>query len=97
MEKTGLNRANAETIALRALGWIVADETVLGSFLGASGLSPDDLRRRAAEPEFLGSVLDFLLMDDGWVTGFCDALSLPYDAPMRARAQLPGGDLPNWT
>jgi hypothetical protein len=36
-------------------------------------------------------VLDFLLMDDAWVVAFCDAAGLPYEAPMRARAALPGG------
>jgi hypothetical protein len=36
--------------------------------------SLDDLRARAAEPEFLASVLDFILMDDAWVVDCATAL-----------------------
>jgi len=42
-------------------------------------------------------VLDFLLMDDAWVMGFCEAEGLKYDQPMYARAALPGGEQVNWT
>ena len=45
----------------------------------------------------LASVLDFLVMDDRWVIGFCDAAQLSYETPMQARAALPGGQLPHWT
>lgn len=87
----------AETIALQALGWLVANEDLLPVFLGASGASVNDLLKNAEQPAFLGSVLDFLLMDDAWVIAFCDAESLPYQAPMEARASLPGGEQFNWT
>ncbi len=87
----------AETIALQALGWLVANEDLLPVFLGASGASVNDLLKNAEQPAFLGSVLDFLLMDDAWVIAFCDAESLPYQAPMEARAALPGGEQYNWT
>ena len=51
----------------------------------------------ARNPEFLGAVLDFLLMDDAWVIAFCDAEGHPYTAPMMARAVLPGGAATHWT
>ncbi|MEP3298152.1 DUF3572 domain-containing protein [Tateyamaria sp.] len=89
--------AKAEELALSALGWIAASDDLMGVFLGASGTSIDEVRTQAAEPAFLGSVLDFLLMDDAWVTGFCDANSLDYRQPMIARQLLPGGEVPNWT
>ncbi|MEL6792923.1 MAG: DUF3572 domain-containing protein [Pseudomonadota bacterium] len=92
-----MNTEGAETIAIKALGWIAADDELSGSFLGASGASADELRLRAADPEFLGFVLDFLLMDEDALIAFCEAVDAPPDAPMRARAALPGGDLPNWT
>jgi hypothetical protein len=87
----------AETLALKALGWLAGQEDLLGTFLGASGLSRDEIALRAAEPEFLGALLDFLLMDDAWVKQFCDAEGLGYDAPMQARRALPGGEEINWT
>lgn len=87
----------AETIGLGALGWLASNEELLPVFLGATGASEADLRARAEEPEFLGAVLEFLMMDDAWVIAFCDAQGLGYDMPMRARAALPGGQETSWT
>ena len=92
-----ITRESAETIGLEVLGWLAANDDLLPVFLGATGASEADLRDRAADPEFLGAVLDFLMMDDAWVTAFCDAQGLAYDVPMRARAVLPGGAEVNWT
>ena len=87
----------AETIALKALGWMASREGVLEAFLAASGAAPDDLRRGAADPAMQVALLDHLMSDDALVTGFCDEEDLPYDAPMRARAALPGGGDVHWT
>jgi len=92
-----MTQDSAETIGLGALGWLAAHDDLLPVFLGATGASEADLRARAADPEFLGAVLDFLTMDDAWVTAFCDAQGMSYDLPMRARAALPGGAEMNWT
>lgn len=90
-------RDRAETIALRALAWMASDEDVLAAFMAATGAHPDDLRGAADEPAMLVAVLDHLMSDDRLVVGFCDAHDLPYDAPMRARAALPGGEGVHWT
>lgn len=87
----------AEEIGLKALTWLAANEDLLPVFFGASGASLADLKAQAGTTAFLASVLDFLLMDDAWVVGFCDACGLAYDQPMRARAALPGGELVHWT
>lgn len=87
----------AEVLAIQALGWIVEREELSGAFLGATGASVEELRSRAADPEFLGFVLDFLLGDEDALIAFAEDAGVPPDAPMRARAALPGGDLPNWT
>jgi hypothetical protein len=86
----------AEIGAMRALGWLVGQDDLVEVFLGSSGASLDDLRARAAEPEFLASVLDFILMDDAWVLSCAEALEI---RPRRwqLRQALPGGGLPNWT
>ena len=88
---------SAETMALEALTWLAEDADRLGVFLNATGALPNDLAKNAGEPGFLGSVLDHLLTEDTLVIGFCDAHGLPYDAPMRARATLPGGAQWHWT
>lgn len=92
-----MTQDSAETIGLRALAWLAGNDELLPVFLGATGAGEDDLRARAGDPEFLGSVLDFLLMDDTWIVAFCDTTALPYDRVMQARGALPGGQQVNWT
>ena len=82
---------SAETLALQVLSWLLSNDDLLPVFLGSTGASESDLRERVSDPDFLGSVLDFLLMDDAWVIAFCDAQTIGYDSIMRARAVLPGG------
>jgi hypothetical protein len=93
----GFGRDQAETIALKALAWLAGNEDLLPQFLGASGLGPDELATRAAEPELLGAVLDFILMNDDWVQAFCRGEHLAYDRLMAARVALPGGKQMHWT
>jgi len=92
-----LGRDRAEALGLEALGWIAGQPELAGVFLGTTGGTADDLRTRAGDPEFLGFVLDFLLSDEAALLAFCEDARLAPDRPMRARASLPGGDLPNWT
>lgn len=87
----------AQNLALEALNWLLSSDDLAGVFMGASGLDVGALRTRIEDPELLGSVLDFLLMDDTWVQGFCDQGGYDYLDPMRARQSLPGGDVPHWT
>ena len=88
---------SAETLALQAVAWLIGNEDLLPVFLGTSGLSEADLRTRLEDPELLASVLDFVMMDDAWVIGFCDAHGLPYERLAQARAALPGGAQVHWT
>ncbi len=90
-------REAAEIIGIKALTWLAGNDELMPVFMGASGAAVDDFRQQASDPAFLGSVLDFLLMDDAWIMAFCDAENLKYDEPMRARAALPGGEQINWT
>jgi hypothetical protein len=96
-----VNRSNgrdhAETVALRALAWLLQEETQRDAFLSASGLSPDDLRQRAGDADILLAVIDFVLGEDARVMAFCDTAGLPYAALMSVRAALPGGADFNWT
>ncbi|WP_323785129.1 DUF3572 domain-containing protein [Thalassovita sp.] len=92
-----LNSDAAETLALQALAWLVGNDDLLPVFMGATGVSVDDIKQNATDPEVLGSVLDFLLMDDAWIVACCAALNLPYEQLRQARAALPGGQQVNWT
>ncbi|MFY0597693.1 MAG: DUF3572 domain-containing protein [Cognatishimia sp.] len=87
----------AETLALQALSWLAGHDELMPVFLGATGASIEDLKSGANDPAFLGSVLDFITMDDQWVVEFCDLHKLDYSAPMMARQTLPGGGQVHWT
>lgn len=92
-----MTSGQAEILALQALGWLASSDDLLGVFLNASGMSEQDLKTRAAEPEVLAAVLDFVLMDDAWVMGVCGDAGLKPDSLLQARAALPGGADPHWT
>lgn len=92
-----MNPERAEQIALSALLWLARNEELLPVFLGATGANATDLRAQAETPGFLGSVLEFLTMDDAWVVEFCDSEGLKYEDPLRARYSLPGSESVHWT
>ena len=94
---TPLSQHSAELLAIEALSWLVGHDELLPVFLGASGATEADLRQRSRDPAVLGSVLDFLLMDDAWISAFCLSADYGPEFPMRARAALPGGAQVNWT
>jgi hypothetical protein len=92
-----LTREVAETVGLQAVAWLAGNDDLLPVFLGATGASEADFREGLEDPVFQGSVLDFLLMDDAWITAFCHAQDLGPDMPIQARAALPGGESFHWT
>ncbi len=97
MRPASMSQAATEKLAISALAWMAADADLMGRFLAAAGAGPADLRARAADPEFLGFLLDFLLADEAALIAFATAEGIPPEQPMRARAALPGGDAPAWT
>jgi hypothetical protein len=89
--------ASAEIIGLKALEWLANEDDLLMTFLSSSGADIADVKAGAKDPAFLGSVLDFILMDDEWVKGFCNTESMDFNMPYMARQALPGGEVVNWT
>ncbi|CTQ32086.1 DUF3572 domain-containing protein [Jannaschia rubra] len=91
-----MKQDDAEVIALNALAWI-AGADLLDTFQSSTGVDRDTIRQAAQDPELLGAVLDFVMMDDDWVQGVCRAQSLRHETFLAARAALPGGQSPHWT
>lgn len=85
----------AETIAIQALGWLASDRELFGVFLSATGLDAAAVNARAADAEFLGGVLDFLLAVDAHVAAFAAEADIDPGVPRAARAALPGA-APDW-
>ena len=69
-------REVAEIVAIQALTFVAGDPERLGLFLAESGLGPETLRTAAANPQFLASVLDFVMRDDATVKAFAEASKL---------------------
>jgi hypothetical protein len=86
-------REVAEIVAVQALSFIAADPEKLGVFLAETGIGPETLRTAAADPQFLVSVLDFVMRDDATVKAFANASQLHPTNIAAAREVL--GD-PHW-
>ncbi|KRP86085.1 hypothetical protein ACVMIH_002003 [Bradyrhizobium sp. USDA 4503] len=69
-------REVAEIVAIQALGFIAGDAERLGLFLAETGIGPETLRNAASNPQFLASVLDFVMRDDATVKAFARASEL---------------------
>ena len=69
-------REVAEIVAVQALGFIAGEPERLGLFLAESGIGPETLRTAATDPQFLASVLDFVMRDDATVKAFAAASQL---------------------
>lgn len=92
-----MNNTQAETIGIQALGWLANDPDLLGQFLNTTGASADDLRAQANQPEFLASVLDFLMLSDDNVLGFSRNATIEPEQVVRAQFVLSGGGVRDWT
>lgn len=84
----------AEIVAIQALSFVAGEPERLGLFLSESGIGPETLRSAAKDPQFLVSVLDFVLRDDETVQAFATVSQLPPTAIAAARQALagPGND-----
>ena len=69
-------REVAEIVAIQALGFIAGDPERLGLFLAETGIGPETLRNAASNPQFLASVLDFVMRYDATVKAFAQASEL---------------------
>lgn len=87
----------AESLALACLDWLAGQDELWPVFLGSTGASEADMKTRTDDPDLLGAVLDFILMDEGWLLACCRDKGLAPDAPIRARVALPGGSEVHWT
>jgi hypothetical protein len=67
---------DAEAIALRALGWTLADDARASRLLALTGLTPETLRLRLGEPDLLAAVLRFLEAHEPDLVACADELAL---------------------
>jgi hypothetical protein len=80
----------AQTIALKALGYLAADEDLLEPFLNSTGLVAGDLRVGATDSAFLAGVLDYVLQNEALLLAFAASEELAPETIVQARQRLPG-------
>lgn len=87
---------SATDLAREALIFLSGRPEDIGQLLIESGADVGELRARAADPAFLGFVLDFVMAEESRAEAFCVEGGHSAETLMRARAALPGGDAPHW-
>ncbi|WP_119421137.1 DUF3572 domain-containing protein [Desertibaculum subflavum] len=85
-----LGLAEAETIALKALFFLLEDPDRTSRFVALTGFTPDEIRTHVQDPVLLGGVLDHLLADEATLIAFAESQAIDPALPARARALLPG-------
>ncbi len=72
MIRDKLTRESAETTALKGLAFLAGRQEDLERFLANAGIGSEELRIRAADPDMLRAVAEYLLTDDGLLAAFCE-------------------------
>jgi Protein of unknown function (DUF3572) len=80
----------SQIIALKALGYLAANEDLLEPFLGATGLAVGDLRAGATNSAFLAGILDYFMQNEALLLAFAASEELAPETIVRARQRLPG-------
>ena len=79
---------DGETLALGALGWVLADEARAERLLALTGLTPEGLRARVQDRDFLAAVLLFLENHEPDLVACAGALAVTPQALVSARQGL---------
>jgi len=75
-------------LALRALGATLADQRLAERFLSLSGIDPPELRQRAADPDLLVALLQFLEAHEPDLVAVADEIGVKPEALVAARLEL---------
>ena len=81
---------DGETLALGALGWVLADEARAERLLALTGLTPEGLRARVQDADFLAAVLLFLENHEPDLVACAAALAVAPPVLVAARQELEG-------
>ena len=82
------NADNAVALALSALSWTLSEGTRAERLLALTGLTPDDLRTRIAEPSVLAATLAFLEAHEPDLLACAEAIGVKPAEIVAARSLL---------
>ena len=77
-------------VGLQLLAHVISDADLGPRFLDLTGMSADDLRRRADESGVLAALIDFLAANEADLVAAADALDITPSMIIAAGAQLGG-------
>ena len=83
-----LVKGNVVTHALRILGHVAADENLAARFIAETGQDPAMMARRAADPDLLAAVTDFISKDEQALLACAAAIGLPPQTIAGVAAEL---------
>jgi hypothetical protein len=83
-----LTRDDAETVAIRAIGFLAEDTRRLGRFLSLTGMEPQTLVAGAESTPVQVAVLDHLLGDESLLMVFCGHANIAPEMIRAARMLL---------
>ena len=81
-----------EFIAIKAVEYFAAHPEALAGFLSYTGTGPAELKANINNPDFLASVLDYMMIDEPTLLDFAQSLDLNPQDIVKARLLLPGAD-----
>ncbi len=79
---------DAEALALRALGWVLAEGGRADRFLALTGLTPETLRARIGDAAVLAAVIRFLESHEPDLIACADAVGVAPLELVEARRRL---------
>jgi hypothetical protein len=88
-----MNEDEATILALDTLGWLAGHSREMDGFLAITGLGLTELRARAADPELLGALLDYVMESDERMNALCENTGHRPNDIRSARRFLPGSSL----
>ncbi len=88
MQHDKLVNGNNVTVALQALAHVAGDDMLGPRFLTLSGMDPAELRARAADPEVLAAVVDFLAANETDLVDCAKAIGVRPEALAAVAAAL---------
>lgn len=77
-----------ETLALRLIGWIVADSARGDRMLALTGLDPAALRTSLTQPATLAALMDFVIGHEPDLVACAEALGVAPGALVDARRRI---------
>ena len=87
-ERSSPSVADPTTLALGALGWVLADGSRAQRLLDLTGMTPDSLRGGLSDPTVLAAVLDFLCAHEPDLVAAADHLGCAPATLAAARERL---------